>query len=194
MNLEEQLPTLVRNGQLEKAIQLIEKDLAKYQSTDFPKMIGKDLLHQVEAMETCLVSCISKLTSEIHLEAVYLEMNGFSTNYDLWYLDLFGFDLIGTMDDLEWLADWSDENAFLQTFTIKGLEDIQTIYQTHHENGMYQYDDHGDAADTCDYAIILRLQQLVKAAVQKGKAKNSQWASVPILVGAHDYELVYRIN
>ena len=77
-------------------------------------------------------------------------MNGFSINYDVWFVDFFGFDFIGKMDDLDWLADYDDENASVNWFQIKGFEDIQKIYQIHHENKMYRFNIHEEAADICD--------------------------------------------
>jgi hypothetical protein len=59
---------------------------------------------------------------------------------------------------------------------------------------MYKYDEHEEAADTCDYVVILRLQQLFRETIKKGKTENKKWANIPLLVTAHDYELIYRMN
>ena len=192
--LEEALQKLLQQDQLEEAIQKIEKALSKYSNTDFPKIIGKDLLHQIDALENYLESFVAKLEKRISLKSIYAEMNGFSINYDLWFVDFFGFDFIGKMDDLDWLADWEDENASLISFKIEGFEELQEIYKIYHEQEMYENDEHEEAADICDYAVILRLQQLFRETFNKGKTANKKWAEIPLLVTAHDYELIYRKN
>lgn len=193
-NLEEKLQELIQKDKIEEAIQIAEDELSKYDKTEFPQIIGKDLLHQIAELENYLETFISKLENRISLKSVYGEMNGFSINYDLWFVDFFGFELIGEMDDLDWLADWEDGNASMNPFLIRGFEEIQKIYQTHHEKEMYKYDEHEEAADTCDYVVILRLHQLFKATIKKGKSENKRWANIPILVTGHDYELIYRMN
>lgn len=193
-DLEEKIQELIQIGKLEKAIQIVEQELTKYDKMEFSKIIGKDLLHQIDELEIYLESFISELGNRISLKLVYGEMNGFSINYDSWFVDFFGFEIIGEMNDLDWLADWEDQNASLNSFTIKGFEEIQKIYQAHHENEMYKFNEHEEAADTCDYAVILRLQQLFNETIKKGKSKNKKWANIPIFVNAHDYELIFRIN
>ncbi len=193
-DLEDKLQKLIRVDKLEEAIHIVEKELSKYQETDFPKIIGKSLLHQVEELGKYLESFICQLKSRLFLKSVYGEMNGFSVNYELWFVDYFGFEHFGGMDDLDWLAEFKNENVSINSFQIKGFEEIQTIYQMHHENEMYKFDEHKKAADICDYVVILRLQQLHRKAINKGKAENKVWANMPILIAAHDYELVYRVN
>ena len=61
LNLEKKLQKLIRNDKLEDAIQIVENELNKYSTTDFPKMIGKDLLHQREELSKYLEAFISQL-------------------------------------------------------------------------------------------------------------------------------------
>ena len=119
-------------------------------------------------------------------------MNGFSINHDLWFVNFFGYEVIGNTDDLDWLADWEDENVSTNPFIIKGFEEVQEIYQAYHLNQMYKSKEYEAAADTCDFAIILRLQQLFRETIRRGKSKNKKWAYIPTLVTAHDYQLMYR--
>lgn len=193
-DLENELQKLVREDKLDSAIQLVEKELGKYQETDFPKIIGKNLLHQIDELGNYLEQFINELKSRILLKSVYGEMNGFSINYDLWFIDFFGFDVIGEMDNLDWLSDCEDENTSENWFVIKGFEEIQEVYKRHHENKMYEKERHEEAADICDYAVILRLQELFRETIKKGNNENKEWANLPILVTAHDYELIYRMN
>lgn len=203
-DLEEVLQSLVDNNKLEEAIELAEKELSNYKETDFPKIIGKDLLHQVNELEKYLDSCFRRIkrksvlkslwkkNEEQPVKSIYGEMNGFSINYDFWFVDFFKFDFVGEQDDLDWLAD--GQNLSNKPFIIKGFEQIQKIYQIHHENKMYEYDGHEDAADTCDYVVILRLFELFEKAVSKGKLENKEWAKIPFFTASHDCELIYKIG
>lgn len=193
-DLDDVLNELIQKDKIDEAILLTERELLKYDGTDFPKIIGRDLLHQIPALEKYIESFAIEKSERVSLKSIYGEMNGFSINYDLWYLDLFGFEFFGGMEDLDWLGDWENENSTKNSFVIKGFEDIQKIYQLHHENKMYVNKEHEEAADICDYVIVLRLQELFRETIKKAKNKNHSWAEIPTLITAHDYELVYRIN
>jgi len=50
------------------------------------------------------------------------------------------------------------------------------------------------ACELQEYLIILRVQQLAIKTIHTNKGK-APWASLPVLVGAHDYEdLIYTIQ
>ncbi len=191
--LEENLKILIQKGEITNAIELIEQELAIYVETDFPKMIGKNLLHQIPMFEKYLKTFIQDLEQRISLKLIYGEMNG-TINYDEWYLNFFGFNSIGSTDDLSWLADYEDENESMVEFGIKGLEEIQKVYEIHHKNKMYQFDRHEKASDICEHLIVLRIQELLKATIEKNKIDNQEWANTTILITAHDDELIYRVN
>lgn len=203
-DIEEILQKLINDDKLSEAIQFAEKGLSKFESTDFPEIIGEDLLNQVKELEKYLDSCFRKIkrksliesfwnqNNEESIKAIYGEMNGFSINYDLWFVDFFKFNFIGEKDDLDWLAD--GQGLSNKSFIIKGFEEIQKIYQVHHQNKMYEYDEHEDAADTCDYVVILRLFELFYEVINKGKLENKEWSKIPFFVTSHDCELVYKMN
>jgi hypothetical protein len=192
-DIEEVLQELLKNNQIKDGIELVEKEIReKYNDTNFTKILGLDLLQQVDELETYLEMFIGELQERISLKAIYATINGFSINYDLWYVDFFGFDFIGEMDDSDWLADYDDENEASNPFVIKGFEVIQKVYQTHHENKHWEEEHFEDAADTCDYLVILRLQELFNKVIEQGKTKGKRWTEISIFVAAHDYELVYR--
>ena len=65
------------------------------------------------------------------------------------------------MSDLDWLADYEDENSSENSFIIKGFEDIQAVYKIHHENKMYEKDRHEEAADICDYAVVFKIARII---------------------------------
>jgi hypothetical protein len=203
-DLEEELQKLIDNDKLSEAVQLAENELSKYKGTDFPKIIGKNLLNQVEEFEKYLDSVFRKMKmrssiknffkiqEKFSTKAIYATINGFSINYDLWFVDFFKFDFIGALDDLDWLAD--GQELSINPFVLKEFKDIQQIYKVHHENKMYEYDEHEEAADICDYVVILRFYELFIEVVNKGKLKNKEWAKLSVWMGSHDCELTYRIN
>ena len=174
--LEEQLQALILVDKFEEAVQMVEYKLKEYSNTPFLKMIGRDLLHQMEELEIYLESFISRLEHRISLKSVYAEMNGFSINHYLWFVDFFGYEVIGNTVNLDWLADWEDENVSTNPFIIKGFEEIQEIYKAYHHKEMYKLEEHAAAADVCDFAIILRLQELFRETILRGKSKNKKWA------------------
>lgn len=193
-DLEEKLRPYIVAGNLNDAIKLVESHLSSYQDTPFPQIIGRDILLLTEDLLNYLDRFIGTLERKMNLQSLYGEMNGFYLNYDLWFVDCFGYDFIGTSDDRDWLADFEDEHASTQRFIIKGFEDIQLLYKDHFEQGSGKIERQENAAKICDYAMILRLQELFRATFKLAAEQNKSWATLPIFVTAHDYELIYRIN
>ncbi|BAO76537.1 hypothetical protein WPG_2307 [Winogradskyella sp. PG-2] len=58
-------------------------------------------------------------------------MNGFTINYDRWFIDLFSFSEIG-QEDYEWLADF--EHSANKDLTITGFENLQKVYEDVYKN------------------------------------------------------------
>lgn len=124
------------------------------------------------------------------VKAIYSEMNGFTINYDLWFIDLFAYSSCKGLDDLDWLAyyEYSSENSL----TITGFEDIQNVYQNYMENQLWTVTTLKAAGDICELLIILRLQELFSEATKVGRSKKQQWTELPLFVTAHDYDLIYN--
>ena len=194
MNFElaEELNRLLTADKLEDAIKLTEDKLGQEGPTGFKIILGKNLLHLTESLTIYLDSFYRKTKDNIKVGAMYCEMNGFTINNDLWYLDAFAYDKFEGLDDLDWLADWEGENATQERFVLTGFEDLQNVYEEYMEKENYKDEKIQSSADICELLIILRLQELLKATVTKGKEKKMEWAVVPILVTAHDYDLIYR--
>lgn len=193
-DLEEKLQALVVAGRINDAIHLVENQLSTYMDTPFSLIIGRDILPLVPKLSYYLDEFIGKLQTKLDLQALYVEMNGFAINYDLWFLDFFGFDFVGSTDDWDWLADFDDEHTSTQRFIITGFEEIQNIYQRHFQQKRGRIERQEEAADICDYAVVLRLQELLRATFQLAQKQNKTWAELPTFVTAHDFELIYRLN
>lgn len=205
-DLEEKLFTLVEEGKLNEAIQLAEKELKEVPNTDCHQVIGKDLKHlaadlkeyikEFEQSTTAVLKkkqgFIKSLLSpkkNIKPAAYYCEMNGFTINYDRWFLDLFAYESYGKhdLDDWDWLADFYDLTH--ESLTITGFEAIQKAYQKAAENDRLKEPIVRQAYDICELLVILRLQELF----QEVYLENN-WTKTPMFVTAHDYELIYQAN
>lgn len=203
--LEDKLRKLVAKNKLDVAIQFAESELSKISETDFHKMIGKDILHLIDDLKVHIQN-FHKSTSQIlnkpkgliksffgkptdfRPAAYYCEMNGFTINYDRWYIDLFSFKEIGG-DDWDWLCDFYDSTT--GDFTITGLEDIQKAFQDVHENNRFKEPNIEKAYEVCELLVILRLQELFRLTYSK---MAEPITNIPMFVTAHDYELIYRLN
>jgi hypothetical protein len=211
MNFElaQQLSDILKTGNLDKAIQLAEYELKQLGTSPFHKILSRDLLHLkiklldyidsfhkmatkfFERDSSSFLSNIfkAKRADKQQIQAIYCEMNGFSINYDLWFLDLFAYTNKGGFDDLDWLSDFQYSSE--TSMTITGFEDLQTIYQDFMENERWQDKQLQACSDICEFLIILRLQELFRETFNEALAKNNKWASIPILVTAHDYDIIY---
>jgi hypothetical protein len=134
IELEEKLRKYLNQDDLTSCISLIEKEFSSYQDTDFYKIVGQNLLHQSKSLKEYLDRLMETVSLGALTKVIYAEMNGFSINYDLWYIDFFGFDSVGDMEDLDWLADWEEGNESEIPFVIEGIEPIQNAYKNYHEN------------------------------------------------------------
>lgn len=203
--LEDKLRKLVAKNELNGAIQLAESELNKIQETDFHKMIGKDILHLANDLKVHiqnfhkstskilnkpkgLIKSVFGKPSDFRPAAYYCEMNGFTINYDRWFIDLFSFKEIDG-DDWDWLCDFYDSTT--GDFTITGLEDIQKAFQDVHENDRFKHPNIEKAYEVCELLVILRLQELFRLTYSK---MEEPITNIPMFVTAHDYELIYRVN
>lgn len=207
MNFElaDKLTELIEAKKLDDAIDLAENELRKIPETDFHKIIGKDLKHMTNDLKE-FIQTFDKTTTEVLKKkqgflksifgtknnikpaAYYCEMNGFTINYDRWFIDLFSFDKFET-GDWEWLSDFYDSTA--KDLTINGFEEIQKVFQDVHENKRFEEPNIDKAYEVCELIVILRLQELFR---ETYKSCDSEWTKVPMFVTAHDYEMIYRTN
>jgi hypothetical protein len=196
-DLEDKLNEYVKRNDLDSAIKIAESELSKIPETEFHQLIGMNLLH----LESELSEFISKFYSSVKLKytfsfskklkAFYCEMNGFTINYDRWFIDLFSFSEIGN-EDYEWLADF--EHHTNKDLTIIGFENLQKVYEDVYRNQKFDIPEIEQAYEVSELLIILRLQELFRETYKKAKESKKKWSNYPIFMTAHDYEMIYKIN
>lgn len=191
-DLAEELNEFLVDNQLEKAVQLAEKELSALPKTDFHKIIGRDLKPLTENLVSYIDSFYKAAKTEIDVKAIYSEMNGFTINYDLWFIDLFAFTQRGGLEDLDWLADF--EVSSDDSLVISGFEDLQAVYQDYMEKEKWRNKELEAACEICELLVILRLQELFKEAKKLATIQKASWINIPVFVTAHDYDLVYEVR
>ncbi|WP_242135473.1 hypothetical protein [Aestuariivivens marinum] len=196
-DLEDKLNEYIKRNDLDSAIQIAETELNKIPQTDFHQLIGLNLLHLVPDL-TKFISVFYSIVKIKYtfsftkkLKAFYCEMNGFTINYDRWFIDLFSFSKIGK-DDFDWLADF--EYNTQRNLTITGFEKLQEVYEDVYKNQKHDIFEIGQAFDVAELLIILRLQELFKETYKIAQKNGEKWSEYPMFVTAHDYEIIYRIN
>lgn len=149
--LQDRLRALIETQKLDEAIATAESELRKIPETGFHKILGRNIL-QLNSELADYIASFEQLTSNAlkkkhglvksifrthHAQrpaALYCEMNGFTINYDRWFIELFSFEQF-SLDDWDWLSDFYDSSP--NDLTITGFEDIQSVFQDTHENGGY---------------------------------------------------------
>jgi hypothetical protein len=203
--LNDKLTELLEIKKLNESIELAEDEMSKIPKTDFHKIIGKNLKHLAADLKKYIADFDQTTTDvlkkkqgflksifgsgeQVKPVAFYCEMNGFTINYDRWFIDLFSFERLET-DDWDWLSDFYDSTS--KDFTITGFEEIQTVFQDVHENERFSEPNIEQAYEVCELLVILRLQELFQ---ETYKDEESEWSKVPMFVTAHDYEMIYKVN
>jgi len=183
----QQIQELIQTGQIDTAIRETEKELAQLPSSGFHDVIGKDLLHLKAPLTAYFNYFYTVMTEEeeLDIEALYIEMNSFTTQYDKWFLHLLAYESVANRENLDWLSDFSGESE--KTFTITGFETLQQTNKTYMQTEGYRDDALRQACELHEYLVILRVHELVTATIGANKGK-APWADIPVFVGAHDYE------
>ena len=193
--LSETLGELLKQDKLDEAISIAETKLRQHTKTDFNKILGRDINNLSDDFADYIDEFYKKINSRMTVKAIYCEMNGFTINPDLWFVDLFAYDTFGGTEDYDWLADWDQENSSKESFILSGYEDIQTVYESYMKKENWKNDVESTAHGICELLVVLRLQELMKNTFQLGRQKGQQWTTVPVLVTAHDYyDMVYKVE
>ena len=207
MNFElaDKLSELVESQKLDEVIAMAEQELKNIPTTDFHKILDKNLLHFTSALATHInefdkstkdvlkkkqgfIKNLFGSGKEVKPAAYYCEMNGFTINYDRWFIDLFSFENY-SLTDWEWLSDFYDSTA--NDLTITGFEEIQKAFEDVHENNRFEEPNIDKAYEVCELLVILRLQELFR---ETYKLNQGDWDKIPMFITAHDYELIFKAN
>ena len=203
--LQDKLRELTKRQGLGEAIKFAESELKKIPTTGFHQIIGRNILHLSDDLKPYIQSfhelttvVLNKPKGFIGLlfgkpknlfpAAYYCEMNGFTINYDRWFIDLFSFKEMRD-DNWGWLCDFYDSTS--DDFTITGLEGIQAVFKDVHENERFEEPNIGKAYNVCELLVILRLHELLQSTYSK---ITEPLSGIPMFVSAHDYELIYQVN
>ena len=207
MNFElaDKLSELVESQKLDEAIAMAEQELKNIPTTDFHKILNKNLLHltsdlakhinefdkstkEVLKKKQGFIKNLFGSGKEVNPAAYYCEMNGFTINYDRWFIDLFSFENY-SLTDWEWFSDFYDSTA--NDLTITGFEEIQKAFEDVHENNRFEEPIIEKAYEVCELLVILRLQELFR---ETYKLNQVDWDKIPMFITAHDYELIFKVN
>lgn len=193
--LSEKLKELLNNDMLEEAISAAENKLRLHSTTEFNKILGRNLLNLANDLADYINEFYTRINFRMPVKAIYCEMNGFTINTDCWFLTLFAFDKFGGTEDYDWLADWKIENYCEEGFVIQGYEDVQSVYENYLTTEKWKDQIQCDANEICALLVILRVQELLKATLKAGQQKGQHWTSITVLVTAHDYDdFIYQVR
>jgi len=182
---------LLQEGKLEEAVANGESKLKGMPQTDFHLILTTDLLSQSEAVIDWITKFYQRVSQQIQVRALYVELNAFDVNTDEWYLDGFAYEELGTIEDVDWLANWRTETATQEPLLLTGLEPLQEAFEA------YSQEDNApevivQAHDVAEVLVILRVQTLVEYVHQAAKGRGLAWGAIPLLVTAHEYEIIYQ--
>ena len=218
MNFEllDRLTEMLQKNELEEAIVIAENKLKEIPKTEFHKILNRNLFHLKFELANYLkeftdsaskyykkgnkkINFFSRIfgnkkneKKSKELKSIYCEMNGFTINYDRWFIDFFAFDFFQeiNLEDLDWLCDY--EFDMEKSMTISGFEDLQIAFQNYMENETLKDENLKKSMEICELLIILRLQELFKFTFNENK--NESWTKLPTLIDAHDYEMIYKVG
>ena len=189
----EQIEECVARGDYASAATLAESVLAQMPETAFHKIIGRDLRNLCEEVANHVTEIFELAKKSLDIKAMYLEMNGFVINPDMWYFAVFAFSFCGNPedpDDTDWLADY--EFMPETGFQITGYEDLQEACKDHLENKRYNDRVQREALDAFARVVTIRFIELLDHAVKFAKNKNLSWKEIAVFGTTHDETLLYR--
>jgi len=130
---------------------------------------------------------ISSSKRSFRVKAIYLEMNGFDINYDLWFFSPFGYETYDPdPDDLDWLSDWQSEDENVMSLT--GLEFVQADFAWYCEEKDEKDNSHDRVHELATLLVMVKFIALVRAALASGPLAKP----VPVFATAHDFDIIGR--
>ena len=185
----------MKNGNLEDSIEYCQYELSKTEPTDFHWIINKNFLHLENNLLDFLNYNFLNKPNITKTKAFYSELNGFSINWDKWFLDVVAFDQKGDFysEDLDWICDgfWGSINP--EYFTLTGWGVLQKVFDNYHKNEKYEINEEKKAAELTEYLVINRLQELFRKVILSERERKTDWAQIPFGITAHDYDLILEI-
>jgi hypothetical protein len=175
---------ILRSGDLEQCERLISEKLAGLPRSPFHIVLDLSIETDPEAVGEWLDNFIRIQTERFTIKAVYVEMNGFCVNPDLWFFCAFAYEHYGGHDDYYyWLSNWQSEDS--GGAAIEGLEALQAVYASE----AFRDKRFSDASDLTDLLVVVKFQDLIRRS-----SVYMQELHFPLLASAHEYDFVYEIR
>ena len=150
--------------------------IVDFELTDSPSITLDNLNEFLEECDDRIVS-------------IFLQMNGFDLNHDRWFFDCLAYRSYQNEDaDLDWLADWQAEWV---DYGLDGAEGAQAAFRWYHEEKVFEK--RPEIKDTYRAARLVVLCKFVCFA-RDVLAAGELARNVVVLVSAHDFELIARMN
>ena len=193
-DIYEEIGDFVDSGRFEDALDYLRSCFEKIDCRSYDIALSLRFTNDADTINRQIDHFIDQCQKDFDLKAVYLEMNGFYINPDLWYFDYFGYDYCEDEPKLDsWLAEW-ESKSFPPT-TLAGFESLQRLYERK-EFGLESEDNHdGDddkaaslAREMSDLWVLLSFMKLIDDACKARKQKRC----IPLLFTAHDYDMTGR--
>ena len=191
--MNEQIEGCIDRGDFALAATLAESVLAQMPGTPFHKIIGRDLTNLSEDVASHIAEFYVHAKASVDVKAMYLEMNGFVVNPDMWFFAAFAFSSCGNPEDpadTDWLADY--EVTPETVFEITGYEDLQDACKDYLKNKRFKDKVQREALEAFEQIVTIRFIEMLDHAVRSAKNKNLPWKDVAVFGTAHDETLLYR--
>jgi hypothetical protein len=180
---------LIEGKPIAEAINAVKTSFSEIPMTPFHAVAEKDFLPSAEALADHLVGFHETVSRTFEPAAIYCEMNGFTINPELWYLDVGAYREYGGLEDPSWLC--HHEHPRYSLFELRGWEDVQKLYARYLWNLTATLEVRF-AKTVAEFLIVLRFCELVAKAHEQAKTKATAFKRIPLLANAHDYDCLYE--
>ena len=200
--IQEEILDFIKSKDIDRAIAHCEEQFKLLPKTDYHRALGRDWLHQTQAMSDWIGSFYEKASQKISVRTIYCEMNRFEINTDMWYVDALAYDVFESMDRMsDWLSDWNESTNSEEPFELTGVEDLQKLFYRDYcscdgyfaigsEEGMPE--DIEASSEAAILLLTLRMQQLIHAATQLARKAGKLPEDVAVLSTAHEEDMILR--
>lgn len=179
--LYDQLLPLVQKADLTSGEQLLLAALDNLPESPFHLIKALHFTNSPQAVAAYYDDFIEGESKRMSVQAIYTETNGFEINPDLWFCDVFAYDIDGGQEDDDWLCDWKSEDY--DSLPLTGMEDLQEVY----DSPAFSEESYEEACSVASLFVVIRFQQLIQRAIPKMKQ-----LTCPLYVDAHDYDLTAK--
>lgn len=190
--LYERIDPLLTAGDLNEAIDQCERLLMGIPKTDYHSVINVELDRLNPEFAGWVNDFFERVSANMDVRVIYSELNGFTINPDVWFLDMFAFDTHGGLENMEWVGDWENGNSTAgKSFAIEGFEPLQMRFLRDLDHSSISTSDEEGARMLSEFLVVLRTQQLFQRTLDQASSERP-WKRIPFVVTAHDRDLVYE--